>query len=57
MVCSESERTIKRPPMTERFRRKKDMSKMRPYPKPAESHTLARLADASVVMPLLKPRD
>jgi cobalamin biosynthesis protein CobT len=32
---SESERTIRSPPMTERFRRKKDMSKIKPYPRPA----------------------
>jgi hypothetical protein len=28
--CNESESTMRRPPMTERFRRKNDMSKIKP---------------------------
>ena len=41
---SESERTIKRPPMTDKLRRKKFRSKIRPYPNPCATTTRRRPA-------------
>ncbi len=34
LFCKESERTMSKPPMTDRLRRKNDMSKISPYPRP-----------------------
>lgn len=37
-----SDKTMSNPPMTDKLRRKKLMSKMRPYPKPCTTTTLSR---------------